>query len=69
MVKFIEIESSFCTSYKRGDRIKEGDFLGLTPDLNGPVFSPYSGKIKSMTVNTGKQVIRIEIETEEDKTG
>ena len=68
MLKVIEIESSFCSSYKRGDRIKEGVFLGLTPDLNGPVFSPYTGKIKSMTVNSCKQVIRFEIETEENKT-
>lgn len=61
MVSVLEVESSLEISYHRGDRIKKGAFLGLTPDLNGAVFSPFTGKIKSVTLSLEKQVLRIEI--------
>jgi hypothetical protein len=66
MVKVLEVESSLNVSYKRGDRIKEGAFLGLRPDLNGAVFSPFAGKIKSVTFRMEKQVVSIAIEKTED---
>lgn len=66
MVMVIEIESSLNTPYKRGSSIKKGAFLGLTPDLSGAVFSPFSGRIKSMTLSSEKQVVSIEIEESDD---
>lgn len=66
MVMVFEIESSLNTSYKRGDRIKKGAFLGLTPNLDGAVFSPITGKVKSITLNMEKQVVNVEIEKLED---
>ena len=69
MVKVFEIESSLNTSYKRGDRIKKGAFLGLKPGLDDAVFSPFSGRIKFMTLNVDKDVVCIEIEESEDDCG
>jgi len=66
MLRVLEIESSLNTSYRRGDRIKKGAFLGLRPDLSGAVFSPFSGRIKSMTLSSEKQVVSIEIDESED---
>lgn len=66
MVKVLEIESSLNVSYCRGDRIKKGAFLGLRPDLDGAVFSPFSGKIKSVTLSMERQVVCIEIEKLEE---
>lgn len=66
MESVLEVESSLNVSYSRGDRIKKGAFLGLAPDLNGAVFSPFSGRIKSVTLSTERHVVRIEIVESED---
>jgi len=66
MIRVIEIESSLSKPYKRGSRIEKGAFLGLTPDLSSAVFSPFTGRIISMTLSTEKQVVSIEIEESED---
>lgn len=62
----LEIDSSLIMSYRRGDSIKKGAFLGLTPDLNGAVFSPCAGRVKSVTVDYDSQVMSIEIEIDKN---
>ena len=62
MIRVIEIDSSLKPLYKPGDFIKKGAYLGLTSDLNGAVFSAFSGKIISMTPNIENQVVSLEIE-------
>ena len=57
----LHVEASFGVKVKVGDRIKQGEELGMSPTMSGPLVSPVTGIVSDISFNPKKHTFVIRI--------
>jgi len=47
----LHVEASFGVKVKVGDRVKQGEELGMSPNMSGPLVSPVDGTVSDISFN------------------
>lgn len=61
MIITLYVDAVFGVKVKRGDRVKEGDELGMTPSRAKPLVSPFPGTVHSISFNSQDHTFEIKI--------
>lgn len=57
----LHVEASFGVKVKVGDRVKQGEELGMSPNMGGPLVSPVTGIISDVSFNPEEHIFVIRI--------
>ena len=55
------VEASFGVKVKVGDRVKQGEELGMSPNMGGPLVSPVAGIVSNVSFNHKEHTFVIRI--------
>lgn len=47
----LHVEASFGVKVKVGDRVKQGEELGMSPNMSGHLVSPVAGSVSDISFN------------------
>jgi len=57
----LHVEASFGVKVKVGDRVKQGEELGMSPNMGGPLVSPVAGIVSDVSFNPEEHTFVIRI--------
>ena len=57
----LHVEASFGVKVKVGDRVKQGEELGMTPNMGGPLVAPVAGTVSNISFNSQDHTFVIRI--------